>query len=92
MAYIIDCYERIDTHVMTTVILIRNLVGFGITWGIQPWIDGMGQQNCFILTGVLAFLIMGPAALAFIFWGKRSRKVTTSLYLKIAEQFEARNL
>ncbi|CAK1361421.1 putative MFS-type transporter [Cercospora beticola] len=92
MAYIIDCYERIDTHVMTTVILIRNLVGFGITWGIQPWIDGMGQQNCFILTGVLAFLIMGPAALAFIFWGKRSRKATTSLYLKIAEQFEARNL
>ncbi|KAM3423309.1 hypothetical protein BST61_g748 [Cercospora zeina] len=92
IAYIIDCYERLDTHVMTTVILIRNIVGFGITWGIQPWIDGMGQQNCFIMVGVLAFLIMGPVALAFIWWGKQSRKMTKNLYIKMAEQFEARNL
>ncbi|KAF2212954.1 hypothetical protein CERZMDRAFT_96628 [Cercospora zeae-maydis SCOH1-5] len=92
IAYIIDCYERLDTHVMTTVILIRNIVGFGITWGIQPWIDGMGQQNCFILTGVLAFIIMGPMALAFIWWGKRARKWTKPMYFKMAEQFEAKSL
>ncbi|KAK3672391.1 hypothetical protein LTR78_007698 [Recurvomyces mirabilis] len=51
MSYILDCYKEIGTQAITSIILIRNIVGFGITWGIQPWI-----------TGRLCLFIFGKAA------------------------------
>jgi MFS family permease len=35
MSYILDSYKEIDTQVVTTIILIRNIIGFGISFGIQ---------------------------------------------------------
>lgn len=85
ISYIVDCYKDIDTQVVTTVILIRNIVGFAITWAIQPWIDGMGQQNAFILVGVLSFVITG-AAVPFIFYGKAMRRLTAGQYDRLAAE------
>jgi len=83
--YILDCYKEIDTQVITTIILIRNLVGFAITWAIQPWITNMGKQNAFITVGVLAFVITGGAVI-FIALGKRMRKWTARRYDSLARQ------
>lgn len=88
IAYIVDCYKDIDTQVVTTVILIRNTVGFAITWGIQPWIGGMGQQNAFILVGVLSFVITGAAVL-FIAYGKATRRLTAKKYARLATEATA---
>ncbi|KAK4498038.1 hypothetical protein PRZ48_010694 [Zasmidium cellare] len=85
IAYIVDCYKDIDTQAVTTIILIRNIVGFAITWGIQPWIDGMGQQNAFILVGVLSFVITGFAGV-FIAWGKGMRRWTAGRYAALAAE------
>lgn len=83
MSYILDCYTLLDTQVVTTIILIRNLVGFGIAWGIQPWISGMGQQNTFICVGALAFAVT-IFAVFFIIFGKRLRRWTASRYMRLA--------
>lgn len=79
MSYILDCYKEIDTQVVTTIILLRNIIGFGITFGIQPWIDGMGLQNAFIFVGCLAFTVT-MFAVVFIWFGKGMRRWTTTRY------------
>ena len=83
MSYILDCYPLLDTQVITTIILIRNLVGFGITWGIQPWITNMGQQNTFICVGSLSFAVTA-FALFFIVFGKSLRRWTATRYMRLA--------
>ena len=83
MSYILDCYPLLDTQVITTIILIRNLVGFGITWGIQPWITNMGQQNTFICVGSLSFAVTA-FALFFILFGKSLRRWTATRYMRLA--------
>lgn len=83
IAYTIDCYTLLDTQAVTTVILIRNVIGFAITWAIQPWIETMGQQNAFILVGALSFFISIFAVVMIIF-GKRWRKWTQPRYEKLA--------
>lgn len=84
MSYILDCYPLLDTQVVTTIILIRNIVGFGITWGIQPWIASMGQQDTFICVGALSFAVT-VFALFFIIVGKSLRRWTASRYLRLAK-------
>ncbi|KAH8602317.1 major facilitator superfamily domain-containing protein [Bisporella sp. PMI_857] len=81
IAYIIDCYKDIDGEVVTTIILIRNIIGCGITFGIQPWIDGMGLQNTFITAGMLSFVIT-LFSLFFIWKGKSIRTLTKAKYLE----------
>jgi hypothetical protein len=81
MAYILDCYKDIAGEVVTTIILIRNIIGFGITFGIQPWIDGMGLQNTFITVGMLSFAITLFSTF-FIWKGKSVRMMTKARYLK----------
>lgn len=79
MSYILDSYKEIDTQVITTIILLRNIIGFGISFGIQSWIDGMGLQNTFIFVGCLSFAVT-MFAVFFIVFGKRMRRRTTTRY------------
>ncbi|KEQ98934.1 hypothetical protein AUEXF2481DRAFT_76810 [Aureobasidium subglaciale EXF-2481] len=79
MSYILDSYKEIDTQVVTTIILLRNTIGFGVSFGIQSWINGMGLQNCFIMIGCLSFAIT-IFALFFIAFGKKMRGWTTTRY------------
>lgn len=80
MAYILDCYKDLDGEVVTTIILIRNIIGFGLTFGIQPWIDNMGLQNTFITIGCLSFVVTVFSAV-FIWKGKMMRMWTKQRYL-----------
>ncbi|KAH8674567.1 major facilitator superfamily domain-containing protein [Tricladium varicosporioides] len=80
MAYILDCYKDIAGEVVTTIILIRNVIGFGITFGIQPWINGMGLQNTFVVVGLLSFVVTG-FSMFFIWKGKDLRVITKQKYL-----------
>ncbi|KAF4334400.1 HOL1 substrate-H+ antiporter [Fusarium beomiforme] len=83
MAYVVDCYKEVDGEAITAVILIRNIIGCAMTFGIQPWIDSMGVQNTFLLVCFLSFFITIFAA-AFICWGKKFRFLTKMAYLSFA--------
>ncbi|KAL3426430.1 hypothetical protein PVAG01_03221 [Phlyctema vagabunda] len=80
MAYIVDCYKDLAGEVVTTIILIRNIVGFALTFAIQPWIDRSGLQNTFITIGCLSFAIT-IFAVFFIVMGKSIRLWTKDRYL-----------
>ncbi|KIM93806.1 hypothetical protein OIDMADRAFT_45953 [Oidiodendron maius Zn] len=66
-------------EVVTTIILIRNIIGFGITFGIQPWIDGMGLRNTFITIGMMSLAITLFSTF-FIWKGKSLRRMTAARY------------
>ncbi|KAH7142077.1 major facilitator superfamily domain-containing protein [Dactylonectria macrodidyma] len=87
MAFVVDCYKAIDGEAVTTVILIRNIIGSALTFGIQPWIDSMGVQDTFIMVSILAFVITIASGLLII-WGKKMRLLTKAAYLDFAHGSE----
>ncbi|KAH7129524.1 major facilitator superfamily domain-containing protein [Dactylonectria estremocensis] len=87
MAYVVDCYKAIDGEAVTTVILIRNIIGSALTFGIQPWIDSMGVQDTFIMVAILSFVITIASGLLII-WGKKMRLLTKAAYLDFARRSE----
>ncbi|KAK4183147.1 putative transporter [Podospora australis] len=85
LSYNIDCYKDISGDTTTSVILIRNCLGFAISYGITPWYTNMGLQNCFIMAGFLSlgctltFLIM-------VWKGKDLRRKSAARYWKYAAE------
>ncbi|KAK4225955.1 putative transporter [Podospora fimiseda] len=83
LSYNIDCYKEISGDTTTSVIIIRNCLGFAISYGITPWYTNMGLQNCFIMAGFLSlgctltFLIM-------VWKGKDLRRLSAKKYWKYA--------
>lgn len=77
--YLIDTYHEISGDAMTTVIIIRNTMSFAIGYGITPWVENLGLQNCFISA---AFIGMAASAvfLVMIVRGKQLRARTQVEY------------
>jgi hypothetical protein len=70
---------------MVSVIIIRNTLGFAFSYAINPWIDSLGLQNCFISVAMislgctLTFLLM-------IVFGKRLRILSAGKYWKYVDE------
>ncbi|KAL4866193.1 hypothetical protein BDV12DRAFT_199385 [Aspergillus spectabilis] len=84
--YVIDCYKEAASEAFVAVILIRNTMGFVITYAISPMISDMGLQNAFILVGCLGAAIWGTCFLA-IWAGKSWRSHSAKTYWGIVEEF-----
>ncbi|OQE20371.1 hypothetical protein PENSTE_c013G00161 [Penicillium steckii] len=83
--YMVDSYRELSGVAMVSIILVRNTMSFAIGYGITPWIENMGYQNCFIsaafigLACALTFLVM-------IKFGKSIRVNSREKYWKIVEE------
>ena len=64
---------------MISVIIIRNTLGFAVSYGINPWINGMGLQNCFITVAMVA-LVCTFTFVPMIFIGKKLRRFSAKKY------------
>ncbi|OTB13406.1 hypothetical protein K445DRAFT_377685 [Daldinia sp. EC12] len=73
VSYLIDTYRDISGDALTTCILIRNTMGFAIGYGITPWLDNLGYQNCFISVAFVGLAICS-VFLVMIKWGKKFRE------------------
>ncbi|KAL4911379.1 hypothetical protein BDW74DRAFT_164891 [Aspergillus multicolor] len=83
--YVIDCYKEAASEAIVAVILIRNTMGFVITYAISPMISNMGLQNAFILVGCLGAAIWGTCFVA-IWTGKAWRRHSAKSYWAIVEE------
>ncbi|KAJ9634711.1 hypothetical protein H2204_006160 [Knufia peltigerae] len=83
--YLIDTYHDISGDAMTTVIIVRNTMSFAIGYGITPWVEHLGLQNCFISA---AFVGMAASSvfLVMIVWGKRFREKSRVEYWTLVEE------
>ncbi|EKV17447.1 MFS transporter, putative [Penicillium digitatum PHI26] len=83
--YFIDSYQELSGIAMASVILVRNTMSFAIGYGITPWIENMGYQNCFISA---AFIGMACASvfLFMIKFGKTFRERSREKYWKLVQE------
>ncbi|KAH7467006.1 Uncharacterized protein HZ326_18493 [Fusarium oxysporum f. sp. albedinis] len=79
LSYNVDCFKDISGDTTTSIIIIRNTLGFAISYGITPWYVNMGLQNCFIMAG---FLSLGcTSTFLFMIWkGKSLRRHAAPRY------------
>ncbi len=84
LAYNVDCFKEISGETLILVIVIRNTMGYGMAYGITPWLNTSGVQNTFIGT---AFLFIGCtfSYLIMTFWGKRFRKLSANKYWEFVD-------
>ncbi|KAK8017864.1 MFS transporter [Apiospora rasikravindrae] len=73
VSYLVDTYRDISGDALTTCILIRNTMSFAIGYGITPWLQNLGLQNCFISIAFIGLFIC-CAFLIMINWGKMFRE------------------
>ncbi|KAL6824709.1 major facilitator superfamily domain-containing protein [Trichoderma sp. SZMC 28015] len=79
IAYLVDSYREVSGDGLASCIIIRNTMSFAIGYGITPWLDGMGLQNCFISVAFVALAICA-IFLPFIWYGKRLRNLKRESY------------
>lgn len=81
VSYNVDCFEEIAGETMVSIMIIRNTIGFGISYGITPWWTTQGLQNCFITAAAIS-LICTFSFLILIVYGKRLRRRSIPAYRK----------
>ncbi|KAM0713337.1 hypothetical protein Q7P35_000789 [Cladosporium inversicolor] len=81
VSYNVDCFKEIAGETTVSIMVIRNTIGFGISYAITPWWQTQGLQNCFITAGMISiactFTFFG-----MIVYGKRLRRWSIPAYQK----------
>ena len=85
ITYAIDCYPRIASESLVLMLFVRNLLGTGFTFAIQPWLNVDGLKNTSIIMAMMC-LVANMSFLIMTVWGKRMRKMTAGRYLRMAEK------
>ncbi|KAL2814825.1 MFS general substrate transporter [Aspergillus granulosus] len=70
--YLVDSYRELSGDAMATVILVRNTMSFAMGYGITPWVQDLGYQNCFISAAFVG-LACSLVFLVMVKWGKTFR-------------------
>lgn len=73
LAYLVDAYREIAGDALATCILVRNTMSFAIGYGITPWLDGLGYQNCFLSVAFVGLAVCA-VFLVMIRFGKGLRE------------------
>lgn len=81
VSYNVDCFKEIAGETTVSIMLIRNTIGFGISYAITPWWTRQGLQNCFITTAAIS-LVCTFTFLILIVYGKRIRRWSVPAYRK----------
>ncbi|KAI6886451.1 hypothetical protein KC334_g15650 [Hortaea werneckii] len=83
--YLVDSYHEISGDGMTTVMLIRNTMSFAIGYGITPWVENLGYEDCFISAAFVG-LAIGAVFLLMTWKGKRLRQMHRTRYWSLVQK------
>lgn len=83
LTYAIDCYTEAASEALVFILFIRNMIGCGFTFAIQPWLNRTGLATTTWLMFMLSVVING-SFLVFIVFGKAIRRRTKNLYEKVS--------
>lgn len=81
VSYNADCFKKIAGETTVSIMLIRNTIGFAISYAITPWWTNQGLQNCFITAGMVS-LACTFTFLIMIVYGKSFRRRSIPAYRK----------
>ncbi|EEP78771.1 predicted protein [Uncinocarpus reesii 1704] len=75
LTYAVDCYPRVASEALVLMLFIRNLIGTGFTFAIEPWLEHNGMQNTTIIMAMLC-LVTNLSFLFMVWKGKSFREWT----------------
>lgn len=55
------------------LVVVRDTIGFAVSFGVTPWWKGMGLQNCGVTAAVVAAVVGVGGTVPVLAWGKRLR-------------------
>lgn len=84
LTYALDSYPQLQSESMVMILFLRNMIGMGFTFAIQPWLDRDGMVTTTWLMFMLS-MVFNFSCLIFIQWGKEWRKQTKNIYLKFSD-------
>ncbi|KAL4886448.1 major facilitator superfamily domain-containing protein [Aspergillus karnatakaensis] len=79
IAYCLDSYKDFGADALVTVIIVRNMINFGVSYGITPWIENMGLRDAFVVAAVAGFVQVATFGLA-VRYGKGFRRSSVPRY------------
>lgn len=84
LTYALDCYQELQSESMVMMLFLRNMIGMGFTFAIQPWLDLDGIVTTTWLMFMLS-VVFNMSCLIFIKWGKKWRKMSKEYYLRCSD-------
>lgn len=84
LTYVVDSYPILASEALVLMLLIRNLIGCGFTFAIQPWLTRNGLTVTSWLMFMLSIVINGSFVI-FLQWGKIFRRWTKTRYVKYSD-------
>lgn len=84
LTYAVDCYPNLASDGLVLILFLRNCIGCGFTFAIQPWLDRDGLSLTTWLMFMLSLVING-SYLIMVFWGKSFRRWTANAYFKYSD-------
>jgi len=92
LTYLQDSYTEILPDALIGVAFVRNIMATILVFVIQPWFNGMGVYNSFVLLGCIS-VAFSLTAIPMYIWGKKARIRCADRYRHYAEkQFVIRSL
>ena len=73
VTYLVDSYRDISGDGITPVLIIRNTMSFAISYGITPWLEDLGTQDCFVSAAFVS-LAASSLFLVMVWKGKGFRE------------------
>lgn len=82
LTYAIDSYPKLASEGLVVMMFIRNMIGCGFTFAIEPWLDRNGLFTTTWLMFMISVVVNG-SFLIMIIWGRRLRIWTAKYYHKM---------
>ncbi|EME38989.1 hypothetical protein DOTSEDRAFT_57289 [Dothistroma septosporum NZE10] len=75
MTYVSDSYLPVNADALTLVVGMKNVVAFGVLYGVVPWVDSVGYVKAFgTQAGIFVAIMM--LGVPLVIWGQQIRDVT----------------
>lgn len=84
--YVVDSYKELDAEAMVVVILIRNCMSFGVSYGITDWVMNLGYKKCFISVAFIS-LLCNLTFLVMVYTGPKWRNKQKAMYWSLVERY-----
>jgi hypothetical protein len=75
ITYLLDSYPQRASSVLIIICAFRGIISFGVSYGIEPFIESRGYSGAFGIFGALTGAL-GLLGIPVYIWGKNIRRIT----------------
>ena len=86
LVYAVECYDKLASESLVLILFIRNMIGMGFSFAINPWIAAQGMKKTTYAMFALSVAVNG--SYIFMVWkGKAIRRWSRARYEKITDPY-----